>query len=64
MIEHTGQDRITMGGHDWGPLSLCRRIRHANRIEALIVMNGVHPICFQRALSAGGPQFAASAYID
>lgn len=65
VIEHIGRDRITLVGHDWGAaVAYAAAFALPDRIEALIVMNGVHPICFQRALSAGGPQSAASAYID
>ncbi|RED11345.1 alpha/beta fold hydrolase [Pontivivens insulae] len=52
-------------GHDWGAaVAYAAAFAMPERVERLIVMNGVHPVCFQRALSAGGPQSEASAYID
>ncbi|MFC6584605.1 hypothetical protein [Sulfitobacter aestuariivivens] len=32
-------------------------------VERLIIMNGVHPVPFQRALATGGAQTSASQYI-
>jgi len=65
VIDHIGADKVTLVGHDWGAaVAYAAAFTLPDRIERLIVMNGVHPTCFQQALSAGGPQSAASAYID
>lgn len=60
-----GHRRFALLGHDWGAaVAYAAAFALPDRVERLIVMNGVHPICFQRALSAGGAQSAASGYID
>ena len=60
-----GFERFTLLGHDWGAaVAYAAAFAIPQRVARLIVMNGVHPICFQRALSSGGPQAQASAYID
>lgn len=65
VIDHLGVDRVTLVGHDWGAaVAYAAAFALPDRIENLIVMNGVHPTCFQHALATGGPQSAASGYID
>ncbi|MGI9356728.1 MAG: alpha/beta fold hydrolase, partial [Rhizobiaceae bacterium] len=39
-------------------------MRHADRVSHLVIANGVHPVCFQRALLAGGAQTDASQYMN
>ncbi len=52
-------------GHDWGAaVAYGLAFRHPDRLQKLIVANGVHPIPFQRALAAGGAQSEASQYIN
>ncbi|MFD0915822.1 alpha/beta fold hydrolase [Pseudahrensia aquimaris] len=52
-------------GHDWGAsVAYAYAMRHAQRVSHLIIANGVHPICFQKALYAGGPQTDASQYMN
>lgn len=52
-------------GHDWGAaVAYALAIRAPDRLDKLVVMNGAHPLPFQRALAAGGAQSMASQYID
>ena len=56
--------KATVLGHDWGAaVAYGLAMFHAPKVERLIVLNGVHPVPFQRALAAGGAQTAASQYI-
>ncbi|MEL6677103.1 MAG: alpha/beta hydrolase [Pseudomonadota bacterium] len=51
-------------GHDWGAaVAYGTGFLRPDLTETLTVLNGVHPIPFQRALAAGGAQSAASQYI-
>ena len=57
--------KIILCGHDWGAsVAYAMAKRHPDRISHLIIANGVHPICFQKALFAAGPQTAASQYMN
>ena len=50
-------------GHDWGAsVAYALAIARPELMERLVIMNGAHPIPFQRALAAGGAQSAASQY--
>ena len=56
---------IAVVGHDWGSaVAYGLAILRPELVEKLVVLNGVHPGPFQRALAAGGAQSAASQYID
>jgi pimeloyl-ACP methyl ester carboxylesterase len=51
-------------GHDWGAsVAYGLAMRAPERMEKLVILNGVHPIPFQRALARGGDQTEASQYI-
>lgn len=51
-------------GHDWGAsVAYALSFARPELMERLVIMNGVHPAPFQRALAAGGAQSAASQYI-
>ncbi|MDF2234238.1 alpha/beta hydrolase [Albimonas sp. CAU 1670] len=51
-------------GHDWGAgAAYNAAIRGPEKIERLAIINGVHPLPFQRELLKDGPQRAASQYI-
>ena len=51
-------------GHDWGAaVAYTLAFRRPDLVESLVIVNGVHPVPFQRALAAGGAQSAASQYI-
>lgn len=50
-------------GHDWGAsVAYALAFARPELMARLVVMNGAHPIPFQRALAAGGAQSAASQY--
>lgn len=50
-------------GHDWGAsVAYALAFARPDLMEKLIILNGAHPIPFQRALAAGGAQSAASQY--
>ncbi|MEM8755933.1 MAG: alpha/beta fold hydrolase, partial [Pseudomonadota bacterium] len=50
-------------GHDWGAsVAYALVFSRPDLMERLVIMNGAHPIPFQRALAAGGAQSAASQY--
>ncbi|MEM6759925.1 MAG: alpha/beta hydrolase [Pseudomonadota bacterium] len=52
-------------GHDWGAsVAYGLAMFRPECVARLIVVNGVHPVPFQRALAAGGAQSAASQYIN
>ena len=56
---------VVLCGHDWGAsVAYAMAMRHADDVSHLIIANGVHPICFQKALFAAGPQTAASQYMN
>ncbi|MEM8742351.1 MAG: alpha/beta hydrolase [Pseudomonadota bacterium] len=56
--------KVTLVGHDWGAsVAYGLAIQRPDLVARLVIMNGVHPIPFQRALAAGGAQSAASQYI-
>ncbi|MEM9968824.1 MAG: alpha/beta hydrolase [Pseudomonadota bacterium] len=59
-----GDAPIHVLGHDWGAaIAYGLAMLRPELVERLIIMNGVHPIPFQRALASGGAQTAASQYI-
>ncbi|MEM0989390.1 MAG: alpha/beta hydrolase [Pseudomonadota bacterium] len=64
MVTLLGLERVHLVGHDWGA-SVAYGVAFTQdpRIASLTILNGVHPIPFQRALAAGGPQTVASQYI-
>ncbi len=66
LVEHLSPDRkIVLCGHDWGAsVAYAFAMRHHDRVEKLVIANGVHPMCFQKALYAGGAQTAASQYMN
>lgn len=63
LIAHLGGP-VTVVGHDWGSaVAYGLAMFQPALVERLIVMNGVHPGPFQRAMAAGGAQTDASQYI-
>ena len=57
--------QVVLCGHDWGAsVAYAYAIRHADRVSHLVIANGVHPVCFQKALLAGGAQTDASQYMN
>ena len=64
LIDHLGGGPVTVVGHDWGAsVAYVLAARHPERVGRLIILNGVHPIPFQREMAKGGAQSAASQYI-
>ena len=64
LIDHLGGGPVTVVGHDWGAsVAYVLAARHPERVNRLIILNGVHPIPFQREMARGGAQSAASQYI-
>lgn len=60
-----GEGPLYVLGHDWGAaVAYGLAMFRPELVSRLIIMNGVHPVPFQRALAAGGPQCAASQYIN
>lgn len=59
-----GRQPLTVLGHDWGAaVAYGLAMFRPELVERLIIMNGVHPVPFQRAMAAGGAQTEASQYI-
>ncbi len=51
-------------GHDWGAsIAYALAMQHAHHVSSLSVVNGVHPLLFQRALVSDEEQIRASQYI-
>jgi len=65
VIDHFGDGKVAaLIGHDWGAsVAYATAIRWPQRMARLVVVNGVHPAPFQKALASGGAQTAASQYI-
>ena len=56
---------FALAGHDWGAsIAYAYAFAHAERLSHLVIANGVHPICFQRAIFEDPAQRAASQYIN
>lgn len=59
-----GADAVHVLGHDWGAaVAYGLAMFRPELVQKLIIMNGVHPVPFQRALARGGAQAQASQYI-
>ena len=56
--------RFVLAGHDWGAsVAYAFAMAHADRLSHLVIANGVHPVCFQRAIIDDEGQRQASQYI-
>ena len=54
-----------VAGHDWGAsVAYAHAFRRPERLTHLIIANGIHPVCFQRAIFDDPEQRAASQYIN
>ncbi|RMD47971.1 MAG: alpha/beta hydrolase [Alphaproteobacteria bacterium] len=63
LIDRLG-GRVCVVGHDWGAaVAYGLAMFTPERVARLVILNGVHPVPFQRALLAGGAQTEASQYI-
>lgn len=59
-----GEAPVILLGHDWGAsVAYALAMSRPDLVSRLIIMNGVHPVPFQRAMAAGGAQTEASQYI-
>jgi pimeloyl-ACP methyl ester carboxylesterase len=58
-----GNRKFVLAGHDWGAaVAYSAAISVPERLTALVIVNGVHPIPFQKALIADEGQARASQY--
>jgi epoxide hydrolase 4 len=56
---------VTVLGHDWGAsVAYGLAMFRPDLVARLIILNGVHPVPFQREMAAGGAQSEASQYIN
>ena len=66
LVEQVSPDQpIILCGHDWGAsVAYAFAMRHPQKVSRLIIANGVHPICFQKALFENADQIEASQYMN
>lgn len=63
--ELSPQEPFVLAGHDWGAaVAYAYAFAHPERLTHLVIANGVHPACFQRAIFEDEGQRAASQYIN
>jgi len=54
-----------LAGHDWGAsVAYAFAMSHPKRLSHLVIANGVHPLCFQRAIFIDKEQRLASQYMN
>jgi len=54
---------FVLAGHDWGAsVAYAYAFAHPGRVSHLVIANGAHPVCFQRAILEDAGQRAASQY--
>lgn len=59
------QSPFVLAGHDWGAsVAYAYAMAHPERVSRLVIANGVHPVCFQRAILDDADQRRASQYIN
>lgn len=65
LIEHLSPDRpVYVVGHDWGAaVAYAVAMMRPDNVQALIIVNGVHPAAFQHALLTDPAQIEASQYM-
>jgi pimeloyl-ACP methyl ester carboxylesterase len=65
LIEHLGQKRCVLVGHDWGgAISWAFAMAHPELLHGLVMINGVHPGPYARELAHNPAQQSASAYMN
>ena len=66
LADHYSPGRpIALAGHDWGAsVAYAFAFLYPERLSHLVIANGVHPVCFQRAIFDDPEQRAASQYIN
>jgi len=64
LADHFSPGRpFVLAGHDWGAsVAYAYAFAHPGRLTHLVVANGVHPLCFQRAILDDPAQRKASQY--
>lgn len=64
LADHLSPGRpFILAGHDWGAsVAYAYAFGHADRLTHLVIANGAHPVCFQRAILADEGQRSASQY--
>lgn len=64
LAEHVCPGRpFVLAGHDWGAaVAYAYAFAHPDRLTHLVIANGVHPVCFQRAILQDPLQRRASQY--
>lgn len=56
---------FVLAGHDWGAsVAYAYAMAYPARLSHLVIANGVHPVCFQRAIFRDEGQRKASQYIN
>jgi epoxide hydrolase 4 len=66
LADRLSPDRpFVLAGHDWGAsVAYAYAFAHPERLSHLVIANGVHPACFQRAIFEDEGQRSASQYIN
>lgn len=66
LADQLSPDRpFVLAGHDWGAsVAYGYAFAHPERLTHLVIANGVHPVCFQRAIFDDPGQREASQYIN
>ena len=66
LADHLSHDApFVLAGHDWGSaVAYAFAIQQPQRLSALVVANGVHPACFQKAILEDRQQRLASQYMN
>lgn len=66
LAEHYSPGKpVALAGHDWGAsVAYATAFLFPERLSRLIIANGVHPVCFQRAIFDDPAQREASQYIN
>lgn len=65
ILTHFAPHARAVIGHDWGAsVAYALSFARPDLFDRLVILNGVHPIPFQKALARGGAQADASRYIE
>ena len=64
LADHLSPGRpFVLAGHDWGAsIAYAYAFAHPGRLSHLVIANGTHPVCFQRAIIEDEEQRRASQY--
>jgi pimeloyl-ACP methyl ester carboxylesterase len=64
LADALGLQRFTLVGHDWGgAVAWLAALRHADRLDRLVIVNAPHPLIFQKSVVEDPAQRAGSQYI-